>query len=105
MEKSKSLRIAFIFIIFVINLTGGLIPLYWKKFSANPKALSVMNSFASGVFLSMALVHIQPESVEGYIAIRKAGCPGYEEEEEPVATRRLYMENRDLAGEEASMGE
>jgi hypothetical protein len=40
-----------------------------------------MNCFAAGVFLAMALVHIQPESVESYIAIRKEGCPGFEKEE------------------------
>ena len=44
---------------------------------ANPKILSVLNAFASGVFLAMALIHIQPESVNDYTKARKAGCPGY----------------------------
>ncbi len=79
LEKSLALRVAFIFAIFTINFSGGLIPLFWTKFNANPKALSVMNAFSSGVFLAIALVHIQPESVAEYTAIRKEGCPGYTE--------------------------
>lgn len=45
-----------------------------------------MNAFAGGVFLANALVHIQPEAVTEYIAIRKEGCPGIEEH----SHRRLY---------------
>jgi zinc transporter ZupT len=57
-EATFVLKICFIFLIFAINFCGGLIPLLCKKCSANPKALSLLNAFASGVFLAMALCHI-----------------------------------------------
>lgn len=91
------LKICFIFLIFVINFSGGLIPLLCKRCTANPKALSLLNAFASGVFLAMALVHIQPEAVSDYISIRRAGCPGYTEE------RRLR--NLESINETTSLGD
>lgn len=72
------IKIGFIFWIFICNFCGGLLPLFWKKLSEKKNILSIMNAFAGGVFLAMALVHIQPEAVADYISIRKEGCPGYD---------------------------
>ena len=60
------LKIGYVFVILLINFTG-MLPIRWKLFRANPTFLSILNSFAGGVFLAMAFVHILPESVETYV--------------------------------------
>jgi zinc transporter ZupT len=59
------LKIALIFILFVVIYTG-LIPAYSKHCRNSAFTLSLMNCFAGGVFLAMAFVHILPEAVETY---------------------------------------
>lgn len=76
LSASFKLRVAFIFIINIVNLVGGLFPILIKQCRKNHNMMSVLNAFASGLFLSMALVHIQPEAVSTYLDIKKEGCPG-----------------------------
>jgi zinc transporter ZupT len=44
----------------------ALIPIKVPACKKSPRALSVLNAFAGGVFLSMAFVHILPEAVGQY---------------------------------------
>lgn len=44
----------------------ALIPLYTTRCRKNNVAHGMLNSFAGGVFLTMAFVHILPEAVETY---------------------------------------
>ncbi len=79
MDTLMKLKIALIVILFCIVYLG-LIPAYSKVFRSSKLVLSLMNSFAGGVFLAMAFIHILPESVEQYNDAMK------EEEEPAVAT-------------------
>jgi len=77
MDTLMKLKIALIVILFFIVYLG-LIPAYSKFFRNSKVVLSMMNSFAGGVFLAMAFIHILPESVEQYNEAMK-------EPEEPAA--------------------
>ena len=45
----------------------GLIPTWSKSCRESPKILGVANSFAGGVFLAIALMHILPEAVGDWV--------------------------------------
>ena len=62
-EQLQSLKIAYIFIITLVPYIA-LIPALSDRCKDSAKALGVMNAFSGGVFLSMALIHILPESSE-----------------------------------------
>jgi zinc transporter ZupT len=44
----------------------GMIPAFSLKCRNSQTSLSLMNCFAGGVFLAMALIHILPEAAETY---------------------------------------
>ena len=62
-ETLKSLKIAYIFIVTLIVYVA-FIPLYTNRCRKSNLAYGLLNSFAGGVFLTMAFVHILPEAVE-----------------------------------------
>jgi zinc transporter ZupT len=64
-DTLMGLKIALIFILFGVCYLG-LIPAYSKHCRDNKLTLSLMNCFAGGVFLAMAIMHILPEAVEQY---------------------------------------
>lgn len=64
-DQLLSLKIAMIFIMIVI-IYIGMIPAFSSRCRKSEHALSLMNCFAGGVFLAMALVHTLPEAAEGY---------------------------------------
>jgi zinc transporter ZupT len=82
-DTLMGLKIALIFILFGVCYLG-LIPAYSKHCRGNKCVLSLMNCFAGGVFLAMALMHILPESVEEYYGAMTG-------EEEDHADHRLRM--------------
>jgi len=61
------LKIAYIFIVTAI-VYFAFIPAFSKRCRGSAVALGLMNSFAGGVFLAMAFVHILPEAAETYNA-------------------------------------
>lgn len=65
MRTIMKLKIAMIVLLFCIVYLG-LIPAYSKFFRSSKVVLSLMNCFAGGVFLAMALIHILPEAAEQY---------------------------------------
>ena len=64
MEKAKILKLIFIFLAFFEAFFMGIIPVKSKTFKDSPKILGIANSFAGGVFISIALLHILPEQSE-----------------------------------------
>ena len=56
-----TLKIIFIFVSLFEAIILGLLPVYSKRFSENPKILGIANAFSGGVFLAIALMHIMPE--------------------------------------------
>ena len=59
-----ALKISFIVIIFLEAAISGMIPTWWANCRESPKVLGIANSFAGGVFLAIALMHITPEMIE-----------------------------------------
>lgn len=51
-----------IFILLVITLIFGFLPLFVKAMKANVKLIGVANSFSCGIFLGISLIHILPET-------------------------------------------
>ena len=59
-------KIGFIVFIFAEGLISGMIPTWSSSCRESPKILSIANSFAGGVFLAIALMHITPEMIEAW---------------------------------------
>jgi zinc transporter ZupT len=57
-------KIGFIVISFSEAIIAGLIPTWSPKCRESPKILGIANSFAAGVFLAIAFMHIAPEMIE-----------------------------------------
>jgi len=57
-------KMGFIMVSFLESLLSGMIPTWSPSCRENPKILGIANSFAAGVFLAIALVHILPEMIE-----------------------------------------
>lgn len=54
-------KIGFCVIAFVEAYIAGIYPTYSKTCRESPKAMGIANSFAAGVFLAIAFLHILPE--------------------------------------------
>lgn len=58
------LKICFIVVVFCEAFFSGCFPTWSAGCRENPKILGIANSFAAGVFIAVALVHILPEEAE-----------------------------------------
>ena len=61
MLKVFDFKIIFIFGIFILASVIGLIPILMKKFKESEILLGMANTFAAGVFIAIALIHIMPD--------------------------------------------
>lgn len=59
-------KIAFILIVFFQALLSGYFPTWSRSCRESPKILGIANSFASGVFIAIAIVHILPEEAANW---------------------------------------
>ena len=50
--------------LFIISVTFALIPIKFSFFRTNIKLIGIANSFSAGIFISVGLVHLLPESTE-----------------------------------------
>jgi zinc transporter ZupT len=57
-------KIGFCFIAFIEAFAAGIFPTVNKNCRENPKVLGIANSFAAGVFMGIAFLHILPEETE-----------------------------------------
>lgn len=57
-------KIGFMTVIFFEGLIAGLIPTWSTSCRESPKVLGIANSFAAGVFLAIAFMHIAPEMIQ-----------------------------------------
>jgi zinc transporter ZupT len=57
-------KIGFIVVVFFEALLSGYFPTWSKTCRESPKILGIANSFAAGVFIAIALVHILPEEAD-----------------------------------------
>ena len=69
------LKICFIVISFLEAMIAGLIPTWSSSCRESPKILGIANSFAGGVFLAIALMHITPEMIEGWNSLDRNLSP------------------------------
>ncbi len=59
-------KIAFIIFIFCVAMIAGIIPAKSKRCTTSQTFLGIANSFAGGVFIAIAFMHILPEATEEY---------------------------------------
>jgi len=57
-------KIGFCVFAFCEAFFTGIIPTQSKTFRESPKIMGIANSFAAGVFIAIALIHILPEAME-----------------------------------------
>ena len=65
-QKVLILKISFIILCFLEALIAGYYPTWSSSCRENPKILGIANSFAGGVFLAIAFMHIMPEMTEAW---------------------------------------
>ena len=58
------LKVGFIVVSFAEAIISGMIPTWSTSCRESPKILGIANSFAGGVFLAIAFMHITPEMIE-----------------------------------------
>jgi len=49
---------------FLLSITFGLIPVHSTKIKNNVKVIGIINAFSSGIFISIALLDLIPDSIE-----------------------------------------
>lgn len=64
-------KIGFIVFVFFEALLSGFFPTWSKTCRESPKILGIANSFAAGVFIAIALVHILPEEANNWAGINE----------------------------------
>ena len=74
-DENFWVKFIFLWVIFLEALLAGLFPTWSKGCRESPKILGIANSFAGGVFLAIAFVHILPEESETYIAYQQENKP------------------------------
>ena len=80
-------KIVFIILVIAEAAIAGMIPTWSPSCRENPKILGIANSFAGGVFLAIALMHITPEMIETW-----NGLPlnNHEENGEMVENEKIF---------------
>ena len=66
MDELLSIKVIFIFTMFVTAGVTGLIPIFSKSFNNNHKLVSVGNCFAGGIFLLVGLAHLLSDAQEAF---------------------------------------
>ncbi|EGR31297.1 zip zinc transporter family protein, putative [Ichthyophthirius multifiliis] len=77
------------FTMFLIILLTGNIPLRVKSFKENPRIMSLSSAFAGGLFLSIGILHILPESQEQFQKYYQNQLP-----EQSHVQRNMQKENK-----------
>ena len=67
------LKVTFIFVCFTEGMISGLIPTWSDGCTTNSKILGIANSFAAGVFMAIAFIHVLPEEIEAWNEISGEG--------------------------------
>lgn len=62
-------KLGFCVVAFCEGYFAGIFPTYSKSCRDSPKVLGIANSFAAGVFMGIAFLHILPEEIEAWTEI------------------------------------
>ncbi len=65
------IKLITLFAMFIMIIITGNIPLRVRSFKENPRLMSLSSAFAGGLFLSIGILHILPESHEHFEAYYK----------------------------------
>ena len=60
------IKVIFTIFCFFLGLLGGLLPTWSESFRTSPSLFGITNSFAAGIFLAIALIHVLPEEIEAW---------------------------------------
>lgn len=63
-------KISFIIVAFLEALIAGFIPTWVESCRENPKVMGVANSFAAGVFMAIAFMHLTPEMIDEWTELK-----------------------------------
>lgn len=79
------LKLSFMVFVFFEALLSGWFPTFNRTCRESPKILGIANSFAAGVFLAIAFIHILPEEVENWnnVVYENKLAKGGDTEKEP----------------------
>ena len=64
-------KLSFMVFVFFEAFITGLIPTWSRSCRESPKILGIANSFAAGVFLAIAFVHILPEEAANWLELKE----------------------------------
>jgi hypothetical protein len=64
MEKGLLIKCIYILGSFVVTILVGCFPISSKSFHASQKWTGISNAFAGGIFFSVGMLHLLPESAE-----------------------------------------
>ena len=78
--EAWEIKLVTMFIMFLMTIICGNIPIRLKSFKENPKLMSLSSAFAGGLFLSVGLLHILPEAQHSFESYHKETDPESEEE-------------------------
>ena len=67
-EGVDTMKLIFVLITFFEAFFMGLLPVYSKRFTENPRCLGIANSFSAGIFIAISLMHIMPEQASAWTA-------------------------------------
>lgn len=68
-------KILSLIVLFSISLCFALIPIKISSFKTNLKLIGIANAFSAGIFLSVGLIHLLPESIEKFNEITNSSFP------------------------------
>lgn len=68
MSTPAIIKLVFCFVIVLLTIISSLIPIKVKRITQSPAIMGLANSFAAGLFIAIALIHVQPESIAMYTA-------------------------------------
>ena len=64
MDAQNKLKLIFVFVLFAEAFFMRILPVKSKRCRNSVTTLGIANSFAGGVFIAIALLHIMPEAAE-----------------------------------------
>ena len=58
MSTPTVIKTVFCFLIVILTVIASVIPIYVKRITSSPAIMGLANSFAAGLFIAIALIHV-----------------------------------------------
>lgn len=60
-----------IILLLIVQIAGGIVPIYSKTFRLNPNLVSIANCLCAGLFLGITLISLLPDAFIVYLTYQK----------------------------------